>query len=64
MYQIPRMNDELLNSTNLTEIADLLNLKLVSDKYNTSWGNKTPLGLGRVIERIYTDHIVIGLEQV
>ena len=46
------------------EIADLLNLKLVSDKYNTSWGNKTPLGLGRVIERIYTDHIVIGLEQV
>jgi hypothetical protein len=37
-------------------VANLVGLKLRSGRYNTDWGTKTPLGLGRVIERMYQDH--------
>ena len=37
-------------------VANLVGIRLRGGRYITDWGSKTPLGLGRVIERLYLDH--------
>lgn len=41
-----------------TEIAELLNLPKDKDsgRYITEWGNKSSIGLARVIERIFEEN--------
>lgn len=43
-----------------TQVAIMLGLIMVDGKYSTTWGDKTPEGLGRVINIIVreTEHII------
>jgi hypothetical protein len=45
-------------------VADLLYLRFKDGKYDTSWGFKTPLGLGRVIEELYLDHRPVQMDLI
>jgi hypothetical protein len=45
-------------------VANLVGIKLRSGRYNTDWGTKTPLGLGRVIERLYLDHQPVQMDLI
>ena len=37
------------------KVAELLSLKIKGDRFDTSWGTKTYIGLGACIRRIVSD---------